>query len=253
MLARSPRSIALLVSLLLVARASSAAAKCDTAANASSLQRARSAIDATCPCGAAPTAGAHAKCAKFVVTGRMAMNAPREDVQSRGAEPREEVDLRAARRAAVCCRVKPSTEKTSHRVVRDPANARARRASRRARASLRASRRVRRDGLHRARLRQLRRAGRACDVPSTDVCDTSCQIIPCEPPVGNCGNGALDPGEACEPPGAGACGWNCQPATCAAAGLGEIALACVSGAATVGAGRAAAIPRGVDQSRLPGP
>jgi len=78
--------------------------------------------------------------------------------------------------------------------------------------------------------------GETCEPPNSALCDGACQAIPCDPPVTSCGNGTLDAGEACEPPGVGACGWDCQTTSCAAAGPGEILVACANDGATVGVG-----------------
>jgi hypothetical protein len=71
--------------------------------------------------------------------------------------------------------------------------------------------------------------GETCEPPGFQLCDYSCQIIPCEIVPPSCGNLILDDGETCEPPGLGACGHDCRDAACAPPRAGETAVTCVEG------------------------
>jgi hypothetical protein len=237
MLARVLRTVALAVSLFSIAGASSAAAKCDTVANAVALQQTRDAMDEACPCAAAATAGAHVKCGKAVVNDRVATS--QLDKSCKGeALNHAKKSICGRPGAAVCCRVKPSTGKTSHKIVSDPGKCSST-ATINACASAFPTVDTGCDAtgcIDTVCGNGIVEPDEQCDVPFPDVCDANCQIVTCEPPGGNCGNGTLNAGEACEPAGAASCGWDCQPTPCAAAGVGELDLACVSGVATVGAG-----------------
>jgi hypothetical protein len=237
MLARVPRLIALAIVACSVTGARVADAKCDTVANATPIQSARQAIDEGCPCESAASAGAHVKCAKAIVNERVAMM---ELAKSCKGEALNHAKKSVCGRpgAAVCCRVKPSTGKTSHKIVSTPAKC-VSTASFNACTSAFPTIDTGCDAtgcVDTVCGNGIVEPDEQCDVPFPDVCDANCRLVTCDPPGGNCGNGTLNAGEACEPAGAGSCGWDCQPTSCAAAGVGELDLACVSGVATVGAG-----------------
>ncbi len=212
-------------------------AKCDTLANANALRDARTAIDDACPCAAATSAGAHGKCAKGVVNDRVEMQMLAKTCRGEALNhAKKSVCGRPG--AVVCCRVKPSTGKTSHKIASAPEKCTST-PSMNACVSVFPTIDTGCDAM--GCVQPVCGNGaveptETCDPPRTDVCDASCQLVTCEPPVGACGNGTVDAGETCEPPGGGACGWDCQATACAAAGAGEIDVACVSGAAAVAAG-----------------
>lgn len=226
-------ALCLVTVALLTARP--AAAACDTTANASSLSQARTAIDEACPCAAATSPGAHAKCAKVVVAARVA-NA--QLVKSCKGEALKHATKSICGRpgAVVCCRTKPG--KTSHKIAGSAAKCTSTPALT-ACVSLLSSIDTGCDTMGCVAPvcgNGVVEPSETCDPPYGVDCDDTCQLATCEPPVTTCGNGTVEFGESCEPAGAGACGWDCQPTSCAPASPGEIDVACVDGTATVGVG-----------------
>lgn len=231
-----PRSalISLVVTLIVVS-AGRAEARCDVTASATALADARAAIDAACPCGLAEKPSAYVKCAKPVIAARIENQLL--DKACKGEALKHATKSTCGRPGAVvCCRVSTSGH-TSHKIAKEagkcvdtpkittcisdfqsvPTGCTP-------------------TGCAPECGNDVVESGETCDSPDGIECDQTCQLITCELPPTSCGNGSIDVGEACDPPGVEACGRDCQLATCAAAGPGEIAIACVDGEADVGAG-----------------
>lgn len=233
---------AVLVGVLAVTSAGLARAACDVeGVDAAAIGAARDAIDEACPCAAATSRGVHRRCALEVVRAReAALQLPkgcrRETVKH------AKLSICGRPGAAVCCRVR-ADGRTRHKIVSDPARCVSTTAStacvsawQSVPAGCDASGCVPLPAICGNGVVEV---GETCDPPTDSTCSSTCQTLTCVPPPGACGNGTIDPGEACEPPGVAGCFRDCQLAPCAAAQPGEIDVACVSEATSVGVGATA--------------
>lgn len=202
-------------------------AACDPAGeDAAAVAAARLAIDAACPCAAAPSPKAHRNCAATAIRSRIGAGSLRPTCR-REALRHAKLSVCGRPGSVVCCRVGTGGRRR-HRVVAD-----AQSCASGPRTAVCVSRWPSvptgcdasgcvpgpcGDGTL--------DPGEECDPPNGFSCDPSCRVV-CSPPPSTCGNGWLDPGEACEPPGAGGCTPNCQAAPCGPPITGEIAIACV--------------------------
>jgi hypothetical protein len=223
----------------LAATATRAHAACDVAANASALAAARDAIDDACPCAAALSRGAHVRCAKPVVAARISGGMLANECKSKALEHATK-SICGRPGAVVCCRVKTTTGKTAHKITKSPSAC----ASTPTITSCVSDFPSVPTGCDSSGCiapvcgNGFIDPNESCDPPQTDVCDTTCHTVTCDPPAGSCGNGVVENGEGCEPPGVGACGWDCQTMPCAPPAAGETAVACsadASGSVGVGA------------------
>ena len=233
---RSPRFVFLLA-FLSASAPRAVLARCDTVANASALADARKAIDAACPCASAATASAHIKCAKPVVASRIENGLLTKACKGEALKHATK-SICGRPGAAVCCRVK-TNGKTSHKITKSAAAC----TDTPTLTTCVSTYETIDYGCDAVGCvpppvcgNYVVEPGETCEPPDGILCDASCHLIPCDPPVSSCGNGTVDAGEDCEPPGVGACGWTCHTTTCAGSGPGEIAIACASSGATVGAG-----------------
>ncbi|MEO6026429.1 MAG: hypothetical protein ABIR79_06140 [Candidatus Binatia bacterium] len=228
---------AVVVFALIALAASPAAAKCDTTANAFALGGARAAIDDACPCAAATSNGAHAKCAKTVVATLVANNQLAKTCKAEALNHAKK-SICGRPGAVVCCRVKTSG-RTSHKIAGSAAKCTST-SSITACASLLIAVDTGCDAMGCVAPvcgNDVLEPTEECEASSNPVdCDQDCQLYMCDPPTTTCGNGTLEVGETCEPPGVGACGWDCLSTPCASAAPGEIDVACVSGTAAVAVG-----------------
>ena len=213
-----------------------AAAACDVVAAAENLRLAREAIDAACPCASALDQGAHVACARPVLAARV--DAGSLASACKGTALKQAIlSICGTPGAVVCCRV-ASDGKQSHKVMKAAAKCVD---TSRYTTCISAFPSVPTgcdaNGCVQPPLcgNGVVETGEDCEWPNNATCDNNCHPITCDLPVG-CGNGTIDAGEQCDPPGVGSCGADCQTAPCAPPLAGEIAVACVDGAALVGAG-----------------
>jgi hypothetical protein len=235
------RGIQILVSIamLLALPVGATAVPCDPAgADAAALADSRNAIDAACPCASAVSRSAHVRCAKPVVDQRITGGLLSPQCR-RDALRHAKLSICGMPGSVVCCRVK-TTGRTSHKVFKHADKCVA---TPKTTACISTWESVP-SGCNPTGCvppesvcgNGIVEGDEECDPPTGTTCDAECQTVECPAPPSACGNGTLDPGEACEPPAIGTCGVDCQAASCTAPAVGETAISCVAGSATVGAG-----------------